>query len=70
MREFDAIEQNITSHREEVIDARGPAEFNKPDPENGQLNNNIPNSKNVPYNELFDEATGAMKDKQALLERI
>ena len=70
VRDFEAIQKNIKTQTEQVIDARGAAEFNKPDPVDAKLANNIANSKNVPFGDLFDNEHGTMKDKQLLLESI
>ena len=70
IRDFEAIIKNIDTRKEEVIDARVPGEFDKIDPIDGKKTNNIPNSKNIPYNELFDKENGIFKDKQELLKRI
>ena len=49
-----------------IIDARGSDEFNKIS-NIDNLPNHIPNSLNVPYNDLFDQANGTIKDKEELL---
>ena len=63
MRNYEDIKQNKT---ELVLDARGPGEFNKVNEIIGEKNH-IPNSINVPYNELFDLNTGLLKTKEELL---
>jgi len=50
-----------------VVDARGSEQFNSVDPTNG-LPNHIPNSKNVPYDELFNRETGRFKERNEILE--
>jgi thiosulfate/3-mercaptopyruvate sulfurtransferase len=54
---------NLASHREQLIDARARNRFegtvNEPRP--GLRPGHIPSSLNLPYNELFDAQTGAMK---------
>jgi thiosulfate/3-mercaptopyruvate sulfurtransferase len=54
---------NLTSHAEQVIDARPRPRFegSVAEPRPGLRSGHIPGSRNVPYGELFDAATGAMK---------
>ncbi|CAF0930483.1 unnamed protein product, partial [Brachionus calyciflorus] len=66
-RNYDDIIQNITSKKEQVVDARPREDFNKINPVIG-LPNNIPNSVNLPYSELFDSSTGLIKNDQQLKE--
>jgi thiosulfate/3-mercaptopyruvate sulfurtransferase len=60
MREMVA---NLDSHAEQVIDARPGNRFAGavPEPRPGLRAGHIPGARNVPYGELFDAATGAMK---------
>ena len=67
LRDFNAINNNILSNKEQVIDARGPADFEKIDPDGAE--NHIPNSMNVPYGDLFDSNSGLIKDRKEILER-
>ena len=57
-RDFNQIEMNIKYEKEQVIDVRGANDFQM---------DNIPNSKNIPYNNLFDQTTGLLKSKDELL---
>jgi thiosulfate/3-mercaptopyruvate sulfurtransferase len=54
---------NLESHAEQVVDARPRPRFegavNEPWP--GRRSGHVPGSRNVPYAELFDAGTGAMK---------
>jgi thiosulfate/3-mercaptopyruvate sulfurtransferase len=54
---------NLTTHKEQVIDARPRPRFegSVAEPWPGRRSGHIPGSRNVPYAELFDAATGAMK---------
>lgn len=65
-RTFEQIEANIKSRREQVVDVRGSAEFNKVI---DGVENKIPNSLNLPYDELFDNINGTLKSKESLKER-
>ena len=69
LRDFAAINENLVTDKEEIIDSRGQADFERVDPLDGK-ENHIPKSKNVPYNDLFDNNAGIIKDKKELLERI
>ena len=54
---------NIDTRAEQLIDARprGRFEGTAPEPRPESRSGHIPGSRNVPYAELFDAATGAMK---------
>src|ERR1700748_976834 len=54
---------NLETHGEQLIDARPRARFagSMAEPRPGLRPGHIPGSRNVPYAELFDAATGAMK---------
>ena len=54
---------NVASKAEQVIDARAGERFEGrvAEPRPGLRSGHIPNSRNLPYNRLFDAATGAMK---------
>jgi thiosulfate/3-mercaptopyruvate sulfurtransferase len=54
---------NLSSHREQLVDARAASRFegSVAEPRSGLRSGHIPGSRNLPYNELFDVATGVMK---------
>jgi thiosulfate/3-mercaptopyruvate sulfurtransferase len=54
---------NMTSHAEQLVDARPRARFEGTvtEPWPGRRSGHIPFSRNVPYAELFDASTGAMR---------
>ncbi len=54
---------NMTTHAEQLVDARPRARFEGTvtEPWPGRRSGHIPSSRNVPYAELFDASTGAMK---------
>ncbi|HEY4204224.1 MAG TPA: 3-mercaptopyruvate sulfurtransferase [Xanthobacteraceae bacterium] len=54
---------NLSSHAEQVIDARSSGRFDGSvaEPRAGLRGGHIPGSRNLPYNELFDATTGIMK---------
>jgi thiosulfate/3-mercaptopyruvate sulfurtransferase len=59
---------NLSTHAEQVIDARPQARFegSAAEPRAGLRGGHIPGSRSVPYAGLFDAATGAMKPLEAL----
>jgi 3-mercaptopyruvate sulfurtransferase SseA len=59
IRNYEQIKNNIATKKEILIDARPSAEFNKA---------NIPNSINVPYDELFDPETETIRNKENLIK--
>jgi thiosulfate/3-mercaptopyruvate sulfurtransferase len=54
---------NLTTHAEQLIDARPRPRFEGSaiEPRPGLRSGHIPGSRNVPYGELFDASTGAMR---------
>jgi thiosulfate/3-mercaptopyruvate sulfurtransferase len=65
-RRVRSIEQmigNVASRAEQVIDARAADRFEGrvPEPRVGIRSGHIPGALNLPYNNLFDAATGTMK---------
>jgi thiosulfate/3-mercaptopyruvate sulfurtransferase len=65
MRELIA---NVESRAEQVIDARAAERFEgrAAEPRPGIRSGHIPGARNVPYNNLFDAASGAMKPLEEL----
>jgi thiosulfate/3-mercaptopyruvate sulfurtransferase len=63
VRSIGQMVANLDSHNEQVIDARPSARFagSVPEPRPGLRSGHIPGSRNVPYADLFDAETGAMK---------
>jgi thiosulfate/3-mercaptopyruvate sulfurtransferase len=59
---------NIDTRAEQVVDARprGRFEGTAPEPRPDSRSGHIPGSRNVPYAELFDAKTGAMKPPDEL----
>jgi len=54
---------NLETHREQIVDARPRPRFEgtAAEPWPGRRSGHIPGSRNVPYAELFEAETGAMK---------
>ena len=63
VRSIDEMIANVASKAEQVIDARAGERFEGrvAEPRPGLRSGHIPNSRNLPYGQLFDAATGAMK---------
>jgi thiosulfate/3-mercaptopyruvate sulfurtransferase len=67
LRNFDQMTENLQTHAEQVIDARGASRFNakEPEPRPGVRGGHIPRSTNIPYTE-FTSTDGTLKSPQAL----
>jgi thiosulfate/3-mercaptopyruvate sulfurtransferase len=63
VRSIAQMVANLDSRKEQVIDARPSPRFagSVPEPRPGLRSGHIPGSRNVPYADLFDAETGAMK---------
>jgi len=63
VRSMQEMIDNVASRAEQVIDARAAERFEgrAAEPRPGIRSGHIPGARNVPYNQLFDAATGAMK---------
>jgi len=70
VRSMEQMVANLTSQAEQVIDARAAERFEGrvAEPRPGLRAGHIPGSRNLPYNNLFDAATGAMKPIDELRE--
>ena len=63
VRSIKQMIANVASRAEQVIDARAVERFEgrAPEPRPGIRSGHIPGALNLPYNNLFDAATGTMK---------
>jgi thiosulfate/3-mercaptopyruvate sulfurtransferase len=63
VRSIGEMVANLASNTEQVIDARAGDRFEGrvAEPRPGLRSGHIPGSRNLPYNQLFDASTGAMK---------
>jgi thiosulfate/3-mercaptopyruvate sulfurtransferase len=63
VRSMQQMVANVASRAEQVIDARAADRFEgrAAEPRPGIRAGHIPGARNVPYSQLFDAATGAMK---------
>jgi thiosulfate/3-mercaptopyruvate sulfurtransferase len=63
VRSIEQMVANLSSKAEQVIDARASDRFEGrvPEPRAGLRSGHIPGSRSLPYNNLFDATTGAMK---------
>ncbi len=68
VRELDDVKRNVETKREQVIDARSPGRFfgRDPEPRQGLRGGHIPGSKNVPFGEMTDPATGTLLPAAAI----
>jgi thiosulfate/3-mercaptopyruvate sulfurtransferase len=68
VRSMEQMVANVGSKAEQVIDARAADRFEgrAAEPRPGIRSGHIPGSRNVPYSQLFDAATGAMKPLEDL----
>jgi len=68
VRDVDQMRANLTSHREQVLDARSAVRFNgtEPEPRPGLRGGHIPGSLNVPASMLTDPKTGQFASVDAL----
>jgi len=67
VRDFAQMMANLSSHAEQVVDARGAPRFTavEPEPRAGLRGGHIPGSVNVPYAQLIN-ADGTLKSADAL----
>jgi thiosulfate/3-mercaptopyruvate sulfurtransferase len=67
-RSVQQMVANLASRAEQVIDARASERYQGKvaEPRPGLRSGHIPGSLNLPYNQLFDAATGAMKSLDEL----
>lgn len=68
LRSKDQMVANLSATAEQVIDARAAGRFDGSvaEPRPGLRAGHIPGSRNLPYNELIDPATGTMKPLDAV----
>ena len=72
VRDVEQMRANLTSRREQVIDARAAARFKgqAPEPRAGLRAGHIPGSLNLPYTDLIDAKTNQMLPAEALAARF
>jgi thiosulfate/3-mercaptopyruvate sulfurtransferase len=63
VRSIEQMIANVGTKSEQIIDARAVERFEgrAPEPRPGIRSGHIPGARNLPYNNLFDAATGVMK---------
>jgi thiosulfate/3-mercaptopyruvate sulfurtransferase len=68
IRDAEQVKANITTKREQMVDARSPGRFNATDPEPraGVRGGHIPGAKNLHYSKLIT-ANGTMRDRAELI---
>lgn len=72
VRDVDDVRRNVATRREQVIDARSPGRFagREPEPRQGLRSGHIPGSKNLPFGEIVDPASGTLLPADALAARF
>jgi thiosulfate/3-mercaptopyruvate sulfurtransferase len=72
VRDLDDMRRNVETGREQVLDARSSGRFHgrDPEPRQGLRSGHIPGSKNLPFNEIADPATGTLLPAPALAARF
>jgi len=68
IRGLDAMQGNLESRREQVVDARSSGRFlgTEPEPRPGLRGGHIPGSRNLPYDRLFRADDGTLLGPEAL----
>jgi thiosulfate/3-mercaptopyruvate sulfurtransferase len=69
VRDKAALQANLSTVREQVVDARAAGRFDgtTPEPRPGLRSGHIPGSRNLPYDELTDPATKRIKSAEELM---
>lgn len=72
LRDIDQMRANLTSAREQVVDARSAGRFNgtMPEPRPGLRSGHIPGAVNLPFDRLLDPATKTLRDPAGLRRAI
>jgi thiosulfate/3-mercaptopyruvate sulfurtransferase len=67
LRDADQVKENLTTKREQVVDARSPGRFlgTEPEPRPGVRSGHIPGSKNLHYQKLLNP-DGTLRKAEAL----
>ncbi|MDZ4866235.1 MAG: 3-mercaptopyruvate sulfurtransferase [Alphaproteobacteria bacterium] len=67
LRDADQVKENLTSKREQIVDARSPGRFSgsEPEPRPGVRSGHIPGSKNLHYQKLLNP-DGTLRKPEAL----
>ena len=70
VRNIGQMRANLSSGREQVLDARSRGRFNatEPEPRPGLRGGHIPGSLNLPYTEMFDRESGTLLPPAAIRE--
>lgn len=67
VRDIDQLRRNLSTRREQVLDARARNRFEgEEEMWPGRRKGHIPGSLNLPFDELLDPATGTLKPPEAL----
>ncbi len=68
VRDKEAVQENLATRREQVVDARAPGRFDGTLPESrpGLRSGHIPGSRNLPYDQVTDPATKQLRSAEEL----
>ncbi|MFO1124249.1 MAG: rhodanese-like domain-containing protein [Methylocystis sp.] len=72
VRSFEQMKSNLASHKEQIVDARGPGKFDGSQPDVFPFSKlgHIPGAVNVPWADLVNPQTGVFLDVDALRARF
>ncbi len=72
VRDRDQMQRNLTTGREQVLDARSAERFRGEgkEPREGLRSGHIPGSRNLPYSSLTDPESGTLLPVDALREKL
>ncbi len=72
VRDLGQMRRNLSSGREQVLDARSRSRFNgtEPEPRPGLRGGHIPDAKNMPWNEILDPVHGTVLPAATLAEKF
>ena len=68
IRNYEAVLENITSKKEQLIDARSKARFlgTEPEPRENLISGHIPGSLNLPFQELILQSNKTIKNSEEI----
>src|SRR5262249_48368219 len=72
VRNLDQMKDNLSSKREQVVDARSAGRFegSEPEPRSGLRGGHIPGSRNVPFTDLLDPKNKTLLPASAIADRF
>jgi thiosulfate/3-mercaptopyruvate sulfurtransferase len=72
VRDARAVLANVTSGREQLVDARSAGRFagTEPEPRAGLRGGHVPGSLNLPFTDLLDPQSRTVRPKEAIAHRL